>query len=53
MWFKKIVSGNHLKKTTVTSVTKMVESSVKEPTFGGIPLSKLSDLARQCYHGLG
>ncbi|MBR2407843.1 MAG: hypothetical protein IKB07_02690 [Lachnospiraceae bacterium] len=52
MWLKN-VSGNILKKTVVNNAAKGVGKSVKEPTFGGVPLSRLSELARQCYRGLG
>lgn len=52
MCLKKI-SNNILKNTKVTNTARMVEVAIKEPTFGGVPLAKLSELARQCYHGLG
>lgn len=39
---------------TASKVAKVATEAVKEPEslFGGVPLSKLSDLAKQCYHGI-
>lgn len=39
---------------TASKVVKGATEAVKEPEqmFGGLPLSKLSDLAKQCYHGI-
>jgi hypothetical protein len=42
------------KQTSTKTVKKIVESVVDEPEkfFDGIPLSELSELAKQCYHGV-
>lgn len=39
---------------TASKVAKVAIEAVKEPEplFGGVPLSQLSDLAKQCYHGI-
>lgn len=43
-----------LKKDSVSDVTKFTSEAVTEPEkeFAGIPLSKLSELAKEVYHGL-
>lgn len=46
-----LLKGN---SKTASKVVKVVTETVKEPeqTFGGIPLSQLNELAKQCYHGI-
>lgn len=51
------IAGTLLLKNNSKTVSKVVKTAtdvVKEPeqTFGGVPLSQLTELAKQCYHGI-
>jgi len=53
MYLKERLSKFFSKKDATINIAKAVETSVREPLFGGVPISKFSDLAKKCYHGLG
>ncbi len=49
-----ILTGVLLKKGTSSNAVKVVQEIMPEPEkcFSGVPLSKLTELAKQIYHGL-
>ena len=49
-----IIKDSKSKKKIIDATVKVTKDAVKEPevTFDGIPLSKLNELAKQCYHGI-
>lgn len=49
-----LLTGILLKKNLVSDVTNVVSEALTEPekAFGGIPLSRFNELAKEVYHGL-